>query len=197
MRVAIGLLGIFLIFSASAEAQGPSGVGAGTGSSSLSQRSTEAWQIAIGYQFNRDNLFGSPFNTNGVNISVARFFRQWIGVEAQLGTGFVQSTGSNTIPPNLDAKSIFVGAGPRIAYRNLGRYEPWAHFEAGLEHFRFPPSGAMLGSNSSFAIAGGGGLDVYLNPRIAVRGEVDELGTRFFGTTQRSFQAVAGVVFGF
>jgi hypothetical protein len=197
MRVAICLLGIFLFFSASAEAQGPAGVGTGTATSSLSQRGTEAWQIAIGYQFNRDNLIGSPFNTNGVNISVARYFRQWIGVEAQLGTGFVPSTGPNTVPPNLDAKSIFVGAGPRIAYRNHGRYEPWAHLEAGLEHFRFTQSAGMLGSNSSFGIAGGGGVDVYLTPRVAVRGEVDELGTRFFGTTQRSFQAVGGVVFGF
>jgi hypothetical protein len=197
MRVAICLLGIILFFSASAEAQGPAGIGAGTTTSTLSQQGAEAWQIAIGYQFNRDNLFGRPFDASGVNISVARYFRQWIGVEAQLGTGFVSNTGASTVPPNLVAKSIFVGAGPRIAYRNHGRYEPWAHFEVGLEHFRFTQTGGMLGSNSSFAVAGGGGLDVYLNPRVAVRGEVDELGTRFLGTTQRSFQAVAGVVFGF
>lgn len=156
----------------------------------------DPWQIFIGYQFNRDNLFGSPFNTNGVNISVSRYFKQWIGLEAQLGTGFESDTGQGTTPPNLDAKSIFVGGGPQFIYRNNSRYEPWGHVMVGMEHFRFTQSGT-LGSNTSFAFEGGGGVDVYLNPRVAIRGEVDELGTRFLSATQRSFQAVVGVVFNF
>jgi hypothetical protein len=197
MRVGIFLLGIVLIFSASAEAQGPAGVGAGNGSGAAIQQDYAPWQISIGYQYSRINLFGTPFNANGVNISVARYFRQWIGVEAQLGSGFVQNTGQSTIPPNLSGKFLFVGAGPRFVYRTRGRFEPWAHVEVGLEHMRFPLNGTTLGSNSSFGVEGGGGVDFYLNPRVAIRGEVDELGTRFFSTTQRSFQAVVGIVFGF
>jgi hypothetical protein len=201
MRVAIFLLGIFLFLSASAAAQGPAGVGApdgaGTGYSPASLQNGEPWQIEIGYQFNRDNLLGSPFNTNGVNISVARYFRTWFAAEAQLGAGFTHDTGGTTIPPNLVAKSLFVGAGPRVVYRNRSRYEPWAHVLVGLDHYRFTQSGGLLGSNSSFGLTPGGGVDVYLTPSIAVRGEVDEVFSRFFGTNQRSFQAVGGLVFNF
>jgi len=201
MRVAIFLLGIFLFLSTSAAAQGPAGVGtpdgAGTGYSPASLQNGEPWQIGIGYQFNRDNLLGSPFNTNGVNISVARYFRTWFAVEAQLGGGFTHDTGGSTIPPNLVAKSLFVGAGPRLVYRNRTRYEPWAHMLVGLDHYRFTQSGGILGSNSSFGLVPGLGVDVNLTPSVAVRGEVDEVFSRFFGTNQRSFQAVGGLVFNF
>jgi hypothetical protein len=197
MRVAIFLLGIFLFLSPLAMAQGPAGVGAGPGYSSADQHNYDPWQIAIGYQYNRDNLFGNPFNTHGVNISAARYFGRWFGVEAQLGTGFLGNTGSNSVPPNLSAKSLFVGAGPRVSYRNRGRYEPWAHVVVGLEHFRFPQNGGMLGSNSALAGAAGGGLDVYLTPNVAFRTEMDFVGSRFFSTTQRSFQVVGGIVISF
>src|ERR1700722_6835260 len=122
MRVAIFLLGIFLFLSASAAAQGPAGVGtpdgAGTGYSPASLQNGEPWQIGIGYQFNRDNLLGSPFNTNGVIISVGRSFRTWSAGEAQVGGGLTHVTGGSSIPPNLGGKSLFGGAGPRLVYRN-------------------------------------------------------------------------------
>ena len=194
MRVGIFLLGIFLFFSTSAGAQAPAGAGAGLGRSSYSEYAP--WQIAIGYQYTRHNLFGTPFNTHGVYVSLVRYFGRWFGVEAQVGTGFLGRTGQGTNPPNLGAKSLLVGGGPRLAYRNHGRYEPWAHFVCCLEHFRFPQVG-MLGSNSALAGAAGGGLDVHLNPRVAFRFEADALGSRFFSTNQRSFQAIAGIAWSF
>lgn len=197
MRVGILLVGIFLFISASAGAQAPSGVGAPIGYNPASQQDVPPWQISIGYQFNRDNLLGSPFNTNGVNIGVTRYFRSWLGVEAQLGAGFTQDTGASTTPPNLVAKSLFIGAGPRAVYRNASRFEPWGHVLVGLDHYRFTQSGGLLGSNSAFAVMGGGGVDMYLTPSIAVRGEVDEVFSTFFGTNQRSFQVVGGLVFNF
>src|ERR1700694_1016869 len=126
MRVAIFLAGIFLFIPASAGAQGPAGAGSGApiGYNPASQQEVPPWQVSIGYQFNRDNLLGSPFNTNGVNIGVARYFRSWFAVEAQLGAGFSHDTGASTNPPNLVAKSLFVGAGPRVVYRNHSRFEP-------------------------------------------------------------------------
>jgi Outer membrane protein beta-barrel domain len=199
MRGAIFLAGIFLFISASARAQGPAGVGSGEpiGYNPASQQDVPPWQVSIGYQFNRDNLLGSPFNTNGVNIGVARYFRSWVGVEAQLGAGFSNDTGASTNPPNSVAKSLFVGAGPRVVYRNRSRFEPWGHVLGGLEHYRFSQSGGLLGSNSSFGLMGGLGVDVYLTRSIAVRGEADEVFSRFFGTNQRSFQAIGGLVFNF
>ncbi len=199
MRVAIFLLGIFLFFSTSAGAQGPAGVGAGPGPrySSAGEHGDDPWQIAIGYQYNRDNLLGTPFNTHGVNISVARYFGRWFGVEAQLGAGLFGNTGQASTPPNLDAKSLFVGVGPRLAYRNRSRYEPWVHVVVGLEHFRFSQTAGLLGTNNALAGPAGGGVDVFLSPHIALRAEADAVGSRFFSTNQRSFQIVGGLVFGF
>jgi hypothetical protein len=201
MRVAIFLLGIFLFFSASAEAQGPAGVGAGGGTgprySATGEHEYDPWQIAIGYQYNRDNLLGTPFNTHGLNVSVARYFGRWFGVEAQVGAAFLGNTGQGSVPPKLSAKSIFSGVGPRLAYRNRSRFEPWIHVVVGLEHYRFSQTAGLLGSNNALAGPAGGGVDVFLSPHLALRAEADALGSRFFGTNQRSFQIVGGLVFGF
>jgi hypothetical protein len=67
----------------------------------------------------------------------------------------------------------------------------------GLDHYRFSQTAGPLGSNSSIAGIGGGGLDVYVNPHVAIRAEADQIVTEFFSTNQRSFQVVGGVVFGF
>jgi len=197
MRVAICLLGIILFFSLSASAQKAEGVGSEPGYLSAGLHAENVWQIALGYQYNRDNLVGSPFNTHGLNVSATRFFGRWFGVEGQLGTGFFGTTGQTTNPPNLSAKSVFVGAGPRLALRSRSRYEPWIHLVVGLEHYRFSQTAGVLGSNNALAGSAGGGLDVYLMPHIAFRAEADMVGSRFFSTNQRSFQIIGGVVFGF
>jgi len=198
MRVAFFLLGIFF-FSVSAGAQGPAGVGSGSqsGPRFSGEHGYAPWQIAVGYQYNRDNLLGSPFNTHGVNFSLTRYFGRWLGVEAQAGVGFMGNTGQTTVPPNLDAKSLFVGVGPRLAFRNRSRFEPWVHLLVGLEHFRFSQTAGILGSNNALAGPAGGGVDVYLSPHIAFRGEADAVGSRFFSTNQRSFQIVGGLVYNF
>ena len=201
MRVGIFLLAIFLLFSASAGAQGPAGQGrsapSGPRDSSVSEHVDDPWQVAAGYQYNRDNLLGSPFNTHGINFSVARYFGRWVGVEAQLGVGFLGTTGQTTTPPNLGAKSLFIGGGPRFAYRNRSRYEPWVHVVVGMEHYRFDQTAGLLGSNNALAGNAGGGLDIFLKSHIAVRAEGDFVGSRFFSTNQRSFQIVGGLVLGF
>src|SRR5450631_558456 len=127
MRTAISLMGAFLFLATSAFAQGPAGVGSEGGYMSEGAHQDNKWAIAIGYQYNRDNLLGSPFNTHGMNVSATRYFGRWLGAEAQLGTGFLGNTGQTSTPPNLQVKSTFIGAGPRLAWRTLGRYEPWAH----------------------------------------------------------------------
>jgi hypothetical protein len=201
MRVGIFLLGIFLLFSASAGAQGPAGTGGGTPPepryNSQNEREFHAWQLAIGYQYNRANLLGSPFNTHGVNVDVARFFGRWFGVEAQMGAGFLGNTGQSSVPPNLAVKSFYVGGGPRLALRNRSRYEPWIHLTVGMEHYRFTQTAGLLGSNTAPAGDGGCGLDVYMKPHIALRVEADAVASRFFSTSQRSFQVVGGLVLSF
>jgi hypothetical protein len=198
MQRFVVLLGALFFLAIGAAAQGPAGVGASGryGSAPSGDFGPTRWQVAIGYQYNRINLTGSPFNTNGLNASVARYFGNWFGLEAQVGAGF-GNTGSATLPPSLTMKSVFAGGGPRLAYRGHGRLEPWIHGAVGVEYFRFSQTAGIFGSNTALAWSGGGGVDFHLNPHTAVRAEADEVWTRFFGGDQRNFQAVGGLVFNF
>ena len=198
MRHTLLLLGAILCLCVSASAQGVAGAGARNGSSrhSISAYEFSQWQISVGYQYERVNLLGTPFNTNGFNVSAVRYFGRWLGAEGQLGLGY-GNTGNTSVPPNLTAKSILVGVGPRVALRGSSRFEPWVHANFGIEHFRFGQTAGVLGNNSAIAGVGGGGVDFRLNPRTSFRAEADWVGSHFFSTNQRSFQVVTGLVLNF
>jgi hypothetical protein len=198
MRRVVSLVGFILFVAISAGAQGPTGVGSSPHGSShtFSSPDFSTWQFSLDYQYNRINLLGAPFNTNGLNASVARYFGRRFGIEGQVGIGF-GNTGATTTPANLNMKSLFVGGGPRLAFRNRGRFEPWLHFVIGMEHFRFTQTAGVLGNNTALAGAAGGGMDYLLRRNMAVRVEADFIGSRFFSTNQRHFQVVSGLVFNF
>ena len=153
------------------------------------------WQIAFGYQYGRVNLTGKPFNTEGFSINGVRFFGGWFGLEAEMADGF-GNTHNLTVPPNLSVKPLLLLGGVHFAHRG-GRVEPWVHALVGTDHFRFTQSAGPYGGNFVLAWDGGVGMDFHLNPRLAIRGDADYLGTHFNGSIQRNFQAGAGLVFNF
>ena len=199
----IHVLIAILIFPLTAAAQGPAGAGAGSGpkasgsSGPFADTGLSDWQLAVGYQYYRVNMTGTPFNTHGANMTLTRYFGRWFGVDGQLGIGFHGNTGSTTVPPNLGVHSLFAGGGPRLAYRGNGRVQPWVHLVVGLEDFRFTQTAGVLGSNQALAGAAGGGADFLLSRHFSVRVEADALGTRFFSMNQRHFQVVSGFVLNF
>jgi hypothetical protein len=201
MRKVLPLLGAVLFLSLSASAQehivtlAPPTPAASPTPPQISPYTDFRWQLAFGYQYSRINLTGKPFNTEGFDISAVRFLGSWIGVEAKMGAGF-GNTHNTTIPPNLDVKPLLVAGGVHLAHRG-GRVEPWLHALIGGDHFRFTQSAGPYGGNFVLAWDGGVGMDFHFTPRLAVRGDADYLGTRFNGSTQRNFQAGAGVVFSF
>ena len=196
------LAGALCFLSTGAAAQGPAGVGAGGRSASAPSGDfgLTQWQVAIGYQYNRNQSEREPaFNTNGLNVSLARYFGNWFGLEAQVGAGF-GNTGTDDDAPAKPGrlKSVFAGGGPRLAYRGHGRLEPWIHGTVGVEYFRFTQTTGLYGSNAALAWSGGGGVDLHLNPHVAVRVGADELWTRFFSGRSEEFPgAVGGLVFDF
>jgi opacity protein-like surface antigen len=164
------------------------------------------WEFALGYQYNDLHLTYAPvdngqaFHTSGYTVSFTRFFDSWFGIEAATGFGF-GNTGTTTYPhqnhASLDVKSLFAGAGPHISFRTNSRLEPWGHGLVGVEHLRFTQNGGPLSGNSTVGWLAGGGLDIHVSSRFAIRGEGDYLGTQFFGSSHRNLQVVAGVVMSF
>jgi hypothetical protein len=211
MRKFLLLCGVVLLSSVAAAAQSdisaiaaPSPAAALPASPQFAQRAQLTdWQISIGYQFSRFNMPSQTMNSDtvpaftvnddGLDVSFTRFFLSWGGLEAEAATGF----GSGSTPQIASATSLFVGGGPRFARRGHGRFEPWGHVLVGLEHFRFTQTAIDYGSNNALAFMGGGGVDIHLNGRTAIRVQADYLETGLFSRSQSNFDVGVGVVFNF
>jgi hypothetical protein len=210
MRKLLLLCGAVLLSSVAAVAQSdvstitsPSPAAAAPAAPQVSRTDLTDWQVSIGYQFTRFTMpsqkigirsqQGFTVNDNGLDVSFTRYLISWAGLEANAAAGFGSGSSKN-VP---DAKSIFVGGGPHFALRGHGRLEPWVHTLVGLEHFRFTQTAVAYGSNNSVAFVGGGGVDLHLNVRTAVRVQADYLGTDLFKMGQNNWDAGAAVVFNF
>jgi opacity protein-like surface antigen len=82
--------------------------------------------------------------------------------------------------------------GPRFSFA-VRKFRPFAEFEFGLGHVN--TNG--FGSDTSFAMALGGGLDYRIVRPLALRFQGDYVSTRFFGTTQNNVRLSTGIVFRF
>jgi opacity protein-like surface antigen len=124
---------------------------------------------------------------------MVRFLGGGFGLEGDVGAGF-GNTRTATVPNNLQIKTLFVGGGAHYSLARQSHFEPWLHGLVGLEHVRFTQT-TTLGSSNAVGWTLGGGVDLHFNPRTALRGEADYLGSRFGGTAQKHFQLVVGLVF--
>lgn len=209
IRKALLLCGVVFLSSAAALAQtdvstiaDPSPASAQVATPQVASNGLPDWQVAFTYQFTRLNmpsdLVGTHYvpsftaNENGYDVSFTRFLVSWGGLEADSAAGF----GDTSTPLIKDSKSLFIGGGPRFAYRGH-RVEPWGHVLVGLEHFRFSQTSTEYGSDNSVAFIGGGGVDLHFNPRTAFRLEVNYLGTAIVSKPEYNWQVGAGIVFDF
>lgn len=148
-----------------------------------------SWQLCASYSFFRFYMVPSQINNyNGFNLSVARFFGDYFGMEGDLTTEEGQAFGV------ANANFTFIGGGFRARYPNRSHYEPWGHVLLGYAH-ETPRTG--FGSERAFGYALGAGIDTKILPRISIRTSVDGIGTLFFSTYQFSPRASVGVVFNF
>ncbi len=155
--------------------------------------------LAIGYQYQHFNEFGSTFHNNGYSMAFGMHLidlvtggdgRLTLGAEGALTAGFGGHMNGN---PSLDAKSLFVGVGPHIALENSSRFEPWIHGLVGLQHFRLTQS-STLGSNSGLGYMVGGGVDFRITPKIFWRVQGDYVGTNFQSSLQSNYSTGTGIV---
>jgi opacity protein-like surface antigen len=157
-----------------------------------------------GYSYLRVNPgFGAPgLNFNGGSGSLAYNFTPMLGVVADFGGYHWSDFGA-------DATAVTYLFGPKVALRH-GPITPFAQILLGGAHLsgsgggcsdaRVRPQGFVggcgSGSDNSFAMTAGGGLDWNATEHIGVRViQAEYLMTRFGSETQNNARISAGVVF--
>ncbi len=165
-------------------------------------------ELFTGYSYLRFRSGGEGLNGNGFNVSLTANVTKNVGLVAE----FARQTGSESISlrdlfddPSLsnavlkaDGRMLTFLFGPRFTARS-SRVEPFAHALFGGARFSAEVSAlGVSGSDSdtSFAFVLGGGLDVKLNDKVAIRlGQLDYLRTRIGDEGQNNFRYSAGLVF--
>ena len=135
--------------------------------------------------------------SHGFDGSVAANVNSWFGLVADVGGQYSKLTDQGFTEKIRSHSLLF---GPKFSVRRK-RVVPFAHALFGFAHLRTETNefGPLLTfSDSSFAMALGGGLDVRVNDHLAIRAfQIDYLRTNFFGETQNKGRIAAGVVFRF
>ena len=128
--------------------------------------------------FNPGNPFGS-FNNYGGSGSFTWNVSRWVGLTEELG-GLSYNRTVNGIS-NSGGTTTFL-LGPRLNLRKFDYFVPFAEFLLGGAHAGPPMTGNA--SQTSFALAAGGGVDIVLSRNIAWRfAEIDYLMTNFSGAS--------------
>ena len=169
-------------------------------------RLTPRWEIAGMYSyvnFNPGDGFNN-FNNQGATGSFAFNPNSWLGLVAEIGgyhfsRQILQSSGGSFTNLSISGGWQTYLFGPRINFRKFDHFVPFVEFMAGAAH-----GGSQLTGDtgkSTFALEGGGGIDVILMKNLAWRFvEADYLMTNFNGPflnatgRQNNFKIGTGLV---
>lgn len=174
-------------------------------------RLTPKFEVAGLYQyvnFNPGSGFNN-FNNQGASGAFTYNANNWLGLTAEIGgyhfsrkvLGAPVQTGTGTVYPVNNTTGSFQSYlfGPRVNFRHFDHFVPFAEAMFGAAH-----AGAQLTGDttqSTFAMALGGGLDVVLTKYLAWRFfQADYLMTNFSGTLvnanarQNNFRIGTGAV---
>ena len=135
-------------------------------------------------------------NFHGWNASVTGNVNKWFGVTADF-SGHYGSERDGVFEEKQRAHSFL--AGPRFTLRRGKRLTPFAYALFGGINYsvRLTASGQLLGSASDtgFNMALGGGLDIKINDRLAVRAfQIDYFRPHFFDETHNRGRLAFGLV---
>ncbi len=154
--------------------------------STVRAQETPAWDISGGYSYLKANLGSSSFNLNGGSTSATEYLNSWFGGRAEISA--YQGSVSGT---TMSAQTATYG--PVFTYRRYDKFTPFANVELGVIH----GSQGYLGISQSafkFAMTLGGGVDVNVNQRAAIRLQADYLMSRFLALRQNNVQASVALV---
>ena len=134
-------------------------------------------------------LKGFTIPMDGASGSLAFHANRWFGVVGDAGV-YLSHGGTN-----LTAETYALG--PRFSYCKFGRLVPFAEVLVGGTHFSGPVGGVSGGDGHHFTFGFGGGGDIVLGPRFALRGEVEYFGWQATGATINNIRLSGGVVYRF
>lgn len=129
------------------------------------------------YMFRNYNPASTTVATTGTNGWDASFkfpvLGSFLGVEGDVSGSYLDDRGGL----NLNPKTYFFLVGPHVSV-HLGRSTLFAHAMVGTSHVT-QNAILLLRSDSSVAIAAGGGLDAGISPTLAWRVEGDYFDTNY------------------
>jgi hypothetical protein len=148
------------------------------------------WQAYVGFShLVFYELPGVTGNLNGFNMSLVFYpHGGHFGADGEFAAEFAPQGNVNT------RMEIGLG-GARYRLEGPSGLEIWVHGMVGGAHF-LPQT--AFGGTGAFAFAAGGGIDYTpRRRRLGFRGQVDMVGTRFFGTHQYNPKFSVGIVYRF
>lgn len=144
------------------------------------------------YGFSYDGV--GEMNLHGWEGSIAGNITEWFGIEGDISGHYGSPSFRSISIPLVDVRLHSFMAGPKLAYRGNESVVPYAHFLIGAARAGIGAFGFGLGDNG-LAAAIGGGVDIRLSDRVAVRAvQADYLMTRFEGYRQNNVRLSAGIV---
>jgi opacity protein-like surface antigen len=157
-------------------------------SSSAKVQDTPGVELFGGYSY-------AGSGSNGFDVSVTGNVNDWFGLVADFGGQYTRLDDQG-FTEKIRSHSILFG--PRFSLRRSKRLVPFVHALFGVSHLKTETNefGPLLSfSDTSFGMALGGGLDVRINDRVAIRTfQADYLRTSFFNNTQNKGRISVGIV---
>lgn len=165
--------------------------------------------VFVGYSYfntsasNLGNLSSGRSNTNGWEGSFEGKIFPFIGIVADFSSHYgsqnvtficpvtLPGGGCENVSANFNERNILFG--PRVSV-GVGKFRPFAEALFGAGHINIDGGG---GTDTSFATALGGGLDVKIIRPLAWRFQGDYIQTRFFSATQNNVRISTGIVLRF
>lgn len=146
-------------------------------------------EAAIGFQYLRlYQVPGAIANTGGAQASLLDYVKNWVGVEAQLSGGFGSLSGTAS-------RIFFGGAGARVRWSGLEKFDLWAHGLGGLS--ALSPQ-TPYGTGHAFGYEVGAGVSFMTHRQHwGYQVEGDAVGTFYFGTYQVSPKIAVSAVYHF
>ncbi|HVH69547.1 MAG TPA: outer membrane beta-barrel protein [Candidatus Dormibacteraeota bacterium] len=152
----------------------------------MAQGTAPKSEFFVGYEYEHLNPGG--IGCHGLDVNLAYNLSDWLSAVGDFG--FCRESG---LPSGASAHDFDYLFGPRVTYRNYGKWNPFGQVLFGGHHL-----GTNGPSFNSFAMTLGGGVDYKYNDHFYVRAiQVEYLYTHLGGTRQNNARITAGLVYTF